>query len=87
MIGGLDSYDQGELIINNKSTKEYSRYEWDTYRNTYIGFVFQEFNNINRLTVSENIELALKLQKINKREIKKRVKHILELVELQEYHD
>lgn len=87
IIGGLDSYDQGELIINNKSTKEYSRYEWDAYRNTYIGFVFQEFNNINRLTVSENIELALKLQKINKREIKNRVKHILELVELQEYHD
>lgn len=58
VIGGLDKYDNGEVIINVKTTKEFKETDWDAYRNTYIGFIFQEFNLIEDYSVEQNINLA-----------------------------
>ena len=66
IIGGLDRYSSGDLIINGKSTKEFSDREWDSYRNHSIGFVFQGYNLIPHLTVIENVELALTLSGVSK---------------------
>ena len=65
VIGGIDSYDSGELIIDGVNTKEYTKTDYNTYRNTYIGFIFQEFNVLKSLTVYENIALSLELQHKN----------------------
>lgn len=59
VIGGLDRYDSGDLIINGVSTKNYSDRDWDTYRNRTIGFVFQSYNLIPHQTVLSNVELAM----------------------------
>lgn len=61
-IGGIDSYDSGEIIVDNISTKNFTKRELNTYRNTYVGFIFQEFNVLKSLTVYENIALSLELQ-------------------------
>ena len=65
VIGGIDSYDSGELIIDGVNTKSYKKSDYNTYRNTYIGFIFQEFNVLKSLTVYENIALSLELQHKN----------------------
>jgi len=62
ILGGLDTYDSGELIIKDQFTKQFKHYEWDSYRNTYVGIVFQEFYIIENYTVGKNIALALELQ-------------------------
>ncbi|MDE7208897.1 MAG: ATP-binding cassette domain-containing protein, partial [Clostridia bacterium] len=62
LIGGLDFADSGEIIIDGKSSKDFKEKDYDSYRNTYIGFVFQEYNILNEFTVGENISLALELQ-------------------------
>ncbi len=62
IIGGLDKMDSGEIIINNHSTNDFSKNDFDAYRNYHIGFIFQEFNLIDDLTVKENIAIALKIQ-------------------------
>lgn len=62
ILGGLDSASSGELIINGKSTKSFKEKDWDAYRNTYIGFVFQEFNLLDSCTIEQNIKLSLELQ-------------------------
>lgn len=62
VIGGIDSYDSGELIIDGVNTKEYTKKKYNTYRNTYIGFIFQEFNVLKGLSVYENIAISLELQ-------------------------
>ena len=69
IIGGLDRYTSGDLIINGKSTKEYTDRDWDTYRNHSVGFVFQSYNLISHQTILENVELALTLKK-SKRSVK-----------------
>ena len=61
IIGGLDKYTSGDLVINGRSTKDYADKDWDAYRNRTIGFVFQDYNLIPHLTVVENVELALTL--------------------------
>ena len=61
IVGGLDRYTSGDLVIGGKSTKEYKDKDWDTYRNHSIGFVFQSYNLIPHQTVLENVELALTL--------------------------
>lgn len=61
IIGGLDHYTSGDLIINGVSTKQYSGRDWDNYRNHSIGFVFQSYNLIPHQTISENVELALSI--------------------------
>ena len=68
IIGGLDVYDSGDLVIDNLSTKNFTKKNWDSYRNYKIGFVFQNYNLISHLSVLENVELALTLSGINKKE-------------------
>lgn len=87
ILGGLDNYDQGEIIIDGKSTNDFKRNEWDSYRNTYVGFVFQEFYMIEEFTVGKNIALALELQGYPKDQIQERVHTILKLVDLDGYAD
>lgn len=82
IIGGLDRYTSGDLIISGKSTKEYNDSDWDTYRNHTIGFVFQSYNLIPHQTVLQNVELALTLSGVSKSERKERAKKALESVGL-----
>lgn len=62
ILGGLDSFTSGDIFVNGKSTKDFKESEWDAYRNTYMGFVFQEFNLLDNYSVEENIKLSLELQ-------------------------
>ncbi len=82
IIGGLDKYTSGDLIINGKSTKEFKDRDWDTYRNHSIGFVFQSYNLIPHQTVLQNVELALTLSGVSKTERRARAKKALEEVGL-----
>ena len=82
IIGGLDRYDSGDLIINGISTKKYRDRDWDSYRNHTIGFVFQSYNLIPHQTVLSNVELALTISGISKAERRKRAKKALEQVGL-----
>ena len=82
IIGGLDQYTSGDLIINGRSTKEYSDRDWDTYRNHSIGFVFQSYNLILHQTVLANVELALTLSGVSKTERRERAIKALEQVGL-----
>jgi len=82
IIGGLDHYTSGDLIINGRSTKEYKDRDWDTYRNHSVGFVFQSYNLIPHQTVLANVELALTLSGVPKRERRRRAKEALEKVGL-----
>ena len=77
IIGGLDRYTNGDLVINGTSTKEYKDKDWDTYRNHSIGFVFQSYNLIPHQTVLENVELALTLSGVSSKERKKRAADVL----------
>lgn len=82
LIGGLDQYTSGDLIINGKSTKDFKARDWDSYRNNSIGFVFQSYNLIPHQTVLSNVELALTLSGVSKTERRKRAKEVLEKVGL-----
>ena len=82
IIGGLDRYTDGDLIINGKSTKEFKDADWDSYRNHSIGFVFQSYNLIPHQTVLANVELALTLSGVPKSERRRRAKEALEQVGL-----
>lgn len=84
IIGGLDRYDSGDLIINNVSTKNYKDRDWDSYRNHTVGFVFQSYNLIPHQTVLANVELALTIGGISKKERRKRALQALEAVGLKE---
>ena len=84
IIGGLDQYDSGDLIINQISTKKYKDRDWDSYRNHVIGFVFQSYNLIPHQTILANVELALTISGISKKERKKRALEALEKVGLKD---
>ena len=84
IIGGLDRYTSGDLVINGKSTKDFTDGDWDTYRNHSIGFVFQSYNLIPHQTVLANVELALTLSGVSKKERKERAIKALEQVGLGE---
>ena len=84
IIGGLDRYDSGDLIINGISTKEYKDRDWDSYRNHTIGFVFQSYNLIPHQTILANVELALTISGIGKAERRERAQKALEQVGLGE---
>jgi len=84
IIGGLDRYDKGDLIINNVSTKHYKDRDWDSYRNHTIGFVFQSYNLIPHQTILANVELALTISGISKRERKRRALEALDNVGLKD---
>lgn len=82
IIGGLDRYDSGNLVINGISTKDYKDRDWDSYRNHTIGFVFQSYNLIPHQTILSNVELALTISGVSRTARKKRAKHALEQVGL-----
>ena len=84
IIGGLDRYTKGDLIINNKSTKQFKDKDWDAYRNYSIGFVFQSYNLIPHQTVLANVELALTISGVSRKERKERAIKALEDVGLKE---
>jgi len=82
MIGGLDRYDSGDIIINNKSTKHFKDADWDSYRNHSIGFVFQSYNLIPHISVLDNVEIGLTLSGDTQVDRKKRAMEVLERVGL-----
>ena len=84
IIGGLDQYTSGDLIINGKSTKDFKDKDWDAYRNHSIGFVFQSYNLIPHQNVLSNVELALTLSGVSKAERKQRAIEALEKVGLKD---
>jgi len=87
ILGGLDHYDLGEIIIKSKSTMNFKSNEWDSYRNTYVGIVFQEFYIIEEFSVGKNIALALELQGFPKEQIDEKVIEILKQVDLDQFKD
>ncbi|MBO5260538.1 MAG: ABC transporter ATP-binding protein/permease [Agathobacter sp.] len=82
IVGGLDHYDVGDLIINGISTQRYSNRDWDSYRNHSVGFVFQSYNLIPHQTILANVELALTISGVSRKERKRRAKEALEKVGL-----
>ena len=87
IIGGLDCYDAGDLIIDGISTKDYKPSDWDTFRNNRIGFVFQAYNLIAHQSVLANVELALTLSGVGKAEREKRAREVLKKVGLEKHID
>lgn len=85
IIGGLDRYDSGDLVINGVSTKKYRDADWDAYRNTSIGFVFQSYNLIPHQNVLSNVEMALTLSGVSRKERRKRAVEVLKKVGLQDH--
>ncbi len=85
IIGGLDQYDSGDLVIDGISTKNYKSQDWDTFRNNRIGFVFQSYNLIGHQSVLSNVELALTLSGVGKQEREKRAREVLERVGLADH--
>ena len=83
ITGGLDHYDEGDLVIKGRSTKNFSESDWDTYRNHSIGFVFQSYNVIPHQSIIKNVELALTISGIGKEERTRRAKEALDLVGLE----
>jgi putative ABC transport system permease protein len=84
VIGGLDKYQKGDLLLDGKSTKNFRDSEWDSYRNATIGFVFQSYNLITHLSVLDNVEIALTLSGVSSKERKERATKALENVGLGE---
>jgi len=72
IIGGLDRYDSGDLIINGKSTKKFKNKDWDAYRNNCIGFIFQSYNLITHTSVLKNVELGMTLSGVKNKIKRKR---------------
>ena len=85
VIGGLDNYDSGDMVINGKSTKTFKDSDWDAYRNNSIGFVFQSYNLISHLGIIDNVELGMTLSGVSKEEKKQRAEEALTRVGLKEH--
>lgn len=85
IIGGLDRYDSGELIIKGKKTSDFSDRDWDAYRNNSIGFIFQSYNLIPHLSIVANVELGMTLSGVSKAEKHKRALEVLEQVGLKDH--
>lgn len=85
IIGGLDRYDSGDLIINNKSTKKFKDSNWDSYRNNCVGFIFQSYNLINHISVLENVEMSITLSGYSKKRRKNMAIAALEKVGLRDH--
>ena len=83
LLGGLDTYNSGEIIIKGVSSKDFKQKHFDSYRNTYVGFIFQEYNVLDEFTVGANIALAIELQ--NRKATNEEINRILEEVDLKEY--
>ncbi len=87
VLGALDKFDEGQLFINEFNTENYKQKDWDNYRGKYVGFIFQEFNLLEDLTVKENIALTLEILEYNSVEILQRVEDILNKVDLTDFGD
>lgn len=85
IIGGLDHYDSGDLIINHKSTKNYKENDWNAYRNNCIGFIFQNYNLINHISILENVEMGMTLSGVSNKIKRKRALDALDRVGLSEH--
>ena len=85
IIGGLDRYDSGDLLIKGKSTKDFKEREWDAYRNNSVGFVFQNYNLISHLSIVANVELGMTLSGVSKAKKHKKALEVLERVGLKEH--
>lgn len=85
IIGGLDKYDSGDLIINGKSTKKFKTSDWDAYRNNCIGFIFQSYNLITHISVLENVEMGMTLSGMSAKKRKKKALELLKKVGLKEH--
>lgn len=85
IIGGLDKYDTGDLIINNKSTKKFKSIDWDRYRNNCIGFVFQNYNLIPHISILDNVEMGMTLSGVSSKTRKRKAKDALKKVGLLEH--
>lgn len=85
IIGGLDRYDSGDLVIKGKMTKDFKDKDWDAYRNNSIGFVFQSYNLITHLSIVANVELGMTISGVSKSEKHRRALEVLEQVGLKEH--
>lgn len=85
IVGGLDRYDSGDLIINGKSTKAYKDKDWDEYRNNSVGFIFQSYNLIGHISILNNVEMSMTLSGVGKKEKRKRALEVLERVGLKDH--
>lgn len=85
IIGGLDKYDSGDLVIKGKKTKDFKDIDWDSYRNNSVGFIFQSYNLIMHLSIVENVELGMTLSGVSKEQKHKRAVEVLEQVGLKEH--
>lgn len=85
IIGGLDRYDSGDLIINNKSTKKFKGVDWDYYRNNCVGFIFQSYNLIPHISVLDNVEMGMTLSGVKEKKRTKKAKELLKKVGLLEH--
>ena len=85
IIGGLDKYDSGNLIINGKSTKHFKNSEWDAYRNNSVGFIFQSYNLIPHISILQNVEMGLTLSGVSNKERKRKAEELLKKVGLKEH--
>lgn len=85
IIGGLDKYDEGDLIINDKSTKSFKEKDWDAYRNNCIGFIFQNYNLITHISILENIEMGMTLSGVGSKEKRAKALEALRKVGLEEH--
>lgn len=85
IIGGLDHYDSGDLIINGKSTKKFKDLDWDAYRNNSVGFIFQNYNLITHLSIIDNVELGMTLSGVSAEEKHRKARAVLEKVGLKDH--
>ena len=85
IIGGLDRYDSGDLVIKGKSTKDFSENDWDAYRNNSIGFVFQSYNLITHLSIVDNVEMGMTLSGVSASEKHRKALEVLEKVGLKDH--
>lgn len=85
LLGGLDKYDSGEIIIKGVSSKDFKQQYFDSYRNTYVGFIFQEYNILDEFSVGANIALAIELQ--GRKATDEEINNILREVDLEGYGD
>ncbi len=85
IIGGLDKYDSGDLLIKNKSTKNFKDTDWDAYRNNSVGFIFQSYNLIGHLSILDNVELGMTLSGVSSEERTQKAKDALTRVGLGEH--
>ena len=85
IIGGLDRYDEGDLIINNKSTKKFKNQDWDAYRNNCIGFIFQSYNLIGHISILDNVEMGMTLSGVSAKKRRQKAKEALKKVGLADH--